>query len=57
MHFINKTVSGEVDETFIWKKSPTKAKFQFYERGIPVRLDNLFSYKQILTFRKNYFIS
>ena len=33
------------------KKRPTKARSPFYERWIPVKWDNLFSYKQILIFQ------
>ena len=32
------------------KIRPTKARSRVYENGIPVRWDNLFSYKQILIF-------
>ena len=33
------------------KKCATKVRFRFYECGIYVRLENLFSYKQVLTFQ------
>ena len=52
MHFENRNAHAKRDETFIWeKKRPTKARSRFYERGIPVRWDHLFSYKQILIFQ------
>ena len=36
---------------YMGKKRPTKARSRFYESGIPVRWENLFSYKQILIFQ------
>ena len=32
------------------KKNPTEGRSRFYESAIPVRWDNLFSYKQVLVF-------
>ena len=52
MHFINKNVPTKRDETFTWeKKRPAKVRSRFYKRGIPVRWENLYSYKQILIFQ------
>ena len=36
---------------YMGKKRPTKVRPRFYERGIPIRWENLFSYKQILIFQ------
>ena len=36
---------------YMGKKRPTKARSRFYESGIPVRWENLFSHKQILIFQ------
>ena len=38
-------------DVYMGKKLPTKVRSRFYESGIPVRCDNLFSYKQILIFQ------
>ena len=52
MHFINKNVPAKRGERFIWeKKRPAKARSQFYESGIPVTQENLFSYREILIFQ------
>ena len=36
---------------YMGKKRPTKVRSRFYESGIPVRWENLFSHKQILIFQ------
>ena len=47
MHFISKARLN----VYMRKNRPAKARSRFYESAIPVRWENLFSYKQILIFQ------
>ena len=51
MHFVNKNALQTGMKRLYGKKRPTKVRSRFYERGIPFRWDNLFSYEQILIFQ------
>ena len=47
MHFIKKRPCKAGENAYVRRKRPTKTKPRFYESGIPVSSDNLFSNKQI----------
>ena len=51
MYFINNKRPSKVELiVYKGKKHPIKARSRFYEGGIPVRWENLFSYQQVLIF-------